>query len=122
MPHPFILLDKRILQQYGPKLAVFIAAINEVKADAEEERGVWTRDPNNSPTIPMAKDGAVPISNQELISYTGLSEFQLLNCKKLAEQEGLIKIDVRGIPGKLYYKMLGEYQAEVYIGRSKKTA
>ncbi len=115
MPHPLI-LDEGTLQQYGPKLAVFMAAINKIRIDAEEDMGMWNSDPNgfsqgkaqhyHPPTKQIAKDGAVPISNQELVSLTGLSEFQLLNCKKLAEQEGLIKIDVRGIPGKLYYKVL----------------
>jgi hypothetical protein len=120
MPHPLI-LDEGILQQYGPKLAVLISALHKIRIDAQEDMEMRNSDldgliwypyaqkqtqHDRPSTKQIAKDGAVPISNQELVSLTGLSEFQLLNCKKLAEQEGLIKIDVRGIPGKLYYKVL----------------
>lgn len=113
----YLFLDRKILSKHGPNLAIFMAAVRDICEQrlAEEQRNPQP-DPHEEKARLMLpgisrlmvdkEDGSVSIYNSELHELTGMSDFQLLNCKKAAEKHGYLKIRRKGVPATQHYLIL----------------
>src|SRR5690606_705849 len=89
-------------------VALFMAAVRDVFLQARDDLFIYRSNPKEHPYPEkvISDDGFLEINNDQLCEMTGLSNFQIINCKKAAVSKGLLKIERRGIPARHHYRIL----------------
>ena len=102
-----LFVNKKLVKEHGTQLAMFMAAVQHIFADAIEQKQSHASEPETfpAPKKPVSPDLFVPITNDELQELTGMSNYLLTNCKKEAVRLGWLDIEKRGIPAKQHYRV-----------------
>jgi len=101
---PYYKLDKQLLKQYGPMLAIFLAYTHDK----------W----KYFKTIgKLEEDGSFFLRHEDIQESTGLTEYAIKKCKKELIEMGWISTKMKKVPQKEYYylhldKAVQQYKKE----------
>ena len=96
----YLSVNKKLLQQYGPNVAVYYGNL-------VDRLGYFVRScAINGEQPRLNKDGSFFLTYAEQTQTTGMSEYRLRKCKNILKKANFLKTNIRGLPAKEWYYIL----------------
>ena len=86
----FLAVNKNLLKQLGPIKTIFLENLMN-RYEYEKDRGL------------LHEDGSFFLTHEDQCEQTGLSIYQIRECKKVMTDIDILKIKRKGVPSKEYY-------------------
>lgn len=98
----FLAVNKRLLSHFGPNITVFLSnLIDKYKYFKGREK--------------LEEDGSFFLRYKDQIEHTGMSEYELRNCKKKLKKYGILETYTKGIPAKEFYHINFDVLVEEFL-------